>query len=166
MPHRLEQQAVCSKQQVQLLPLPWVGQLETVTATDGTQPSPHVRFHFCISCIPPLGPSAAALSTHMCHTSTAIWAGVLVLQQYLVLGVITLLSKFHLKQSARAPQLSQTVMFFEATLGYIGWAWPTGLYAAWLNPGAPGSFSWGYGPPRFFFLLGFCLFTLITYGKL
>lgn len=98
-------------------------------------------------------------------STTAIWASILILQQYLVLGMVTLLSKFHLKQSARAPQLSQTVMFFEVTMGYIGWAWPTGLYAAWINPGAPGSFTWSYGPPSIFLLMYFCLFTLVAYGE-
>jgi sterol desaturase/sphingolipid hydroxylase (fatty acid hydroxylase superfamily) len=54
-------------------------------------------------------------------------------------------------------------MLFEVTQGYIGWAWPLGLYAAWLNPGAAGGFSWDYTFPNFVLQICFCLATLMLY---
>jgi sterol desaturase/sphingolipid hydroxylase (fatty acid hydroxylase superfamily) len=54
-------------------------------------------------------------------------------------------------------------MMLHCTIGYINWSLPVGLYAAWLNPGAPGGFAWDYSLPNFVGLVYFSLAVLMAW---
>lgn len=113
----------------------------------------HLAFLNAVS-VPPAHP----------HCAAAIWTLWLTFLQYLVLLVIQGLRHLpHIRQSARSPQLSTLRMLYETTLGYVGWAWPLGMFAAWLNPGAPGGWVWDYSCPNLVAVLYFCLATLCAY---
>jgi hypothetical protein len=69
--------------------------------------------------------------------------------QTTVVAVVTVLSKTHVQQSARSPQLSAARMMIHDLIGHFGWSWLVGLYAAWLNPGGPGGgFAWDLTVPN------------------
>lgn len=79
-------------------------------------------------------------------------------------GVVALLCKTHVQQTARPPQLSTARMMLEDCMGLLGWSWLVGLFAAWLNPGAPGGgFDWDYSTPNFVGLVYFSLAMLLVW---
>lgn len=95
--------------------------------------------------------------------TAGLWTLWLLSLQALVHTCILLLSKLHLKQRCRAPKLSAAFMLVEDAKGYLGWTWMLGLHAAWINPGAPGGWTWDYSCPNLVLLGYYALAVLMCY---